>query len=60
MVELHTNYNVEDVLFSTTLMVLAGTELTCQVKLRSLPEILLHHTVLFLCPSDGVLKSVSG
>ena len=56
MKELHNNSDVQDVLFFSTLGLLAGTDPTCQVKFCSLPEILLYHTASFLCPSSGVLN----
>ena len=42
MKELHNISDVKEVLFSTTLELLVGTNQTCQVKLCLLHEILLH------------------
>ena len=41
MIDLHNSSDVKEVLFSTTLELLAGKDLTCQMQLRSLPESLL-------------------
>ena len=60
MIELNNSSDVKEVLFSTTLELLAGTDPTCQVQLRSLPDILLHQTMFFLWPSAGFLQSVPG
>ena len=60
MIELYNSSDVKEVLFSTTLELLAGTDPTFQVQLRSLPGIFLHQTALFLWPYTGVIQSVPG
>ena len=60
MIELHNIYDVKEVLFSTTLELIAGTNPNCQVQLHLPPNIFLHQTKFFLCTSVGALKSVYG
>ena len=54
MKELHNNSDVQDVLFFSTLGLLAGIDPAYQVQFRSLPEILLQWT------SAGVLQPLIG
>ena len=57
MIDIHNRSDVKEVLFFTKLDLLVGTDPTCQVQLRSIPKILLHQTLFFLCPYVGFLKS---
>ena len=58
MIELHNNTDVKEVLFSTTLGLISGTDPTCKLQLHSLPNMFLKHTAFFLCISAGILQSL--
>ena len=59
-IDLHNNTDVLYCLISSTLVLLAGINPTCQVQFCSLPNILLHYTASLWWPSAGFLQYLPG